>query len=170
MSNLQPMMHYDELELLRKYVKYSDIICEYGSGGSTLWLASHAQKIYSIEHNIEWHKKVTNKLIDTNISNATVYHVSHDSKWISSTDGDYSTFKDYIEFPKSLGINFTFFLVDGRARIDCCKFISENFPHALVAFHDYENRAYDEEHNYCRALCYLQIVETVKTMAIMKLK
>ena len=50
-------------------------------------------------------------------------------------------------------------LVDGRARIDCCKLISEKFPNSIIAFHDFINRQDDGIHDYGKVLEFLEILK-----------
>lgn len=168
MSLLSPMISQEELSLLEKYINKEDVLCEYGSGGSTRWFSQRVERVYSIEHNEEWFKKTSDSLIDC--SNAHLQHVPNSPSWDPSTEGSYKEFMNYVNFPENLNVKFSFFFVDGRARVDCCRFISEKFPEATVAFHDYTNRAYDAEHNYARALNYLRLVETAGTLAIFKSK
>ena len=40
------------------------IVFEYGSGSSTAWLARRARKVFSVEHNQEWHSKVSGDLAE----------------------------------------------------------------------------------------------------------
>jgi len=170
MSYLTPMMSSSELSLLEKYVTSRTSVCEYGSGGSTAWLSQRAKTVYSIEHNAEWYERTTRSLSLILYKNVEIRLVQNAKSWDSTTDGSYEDFEEYIRAPEKSDIDFTFFFVDGRARVECCKFISEKFPDATVAFHDYINRANDTEHNYARVLKYLDLIEEVDTLAIFRTK
>jgi hypothetical protein len=167
MIKLLPMMQLEELNLLEKYLDKEKVICEYGSGGSTNWLSERTKFVYSIEHNKEWYDKTKSSL--SNRENVEIFYVPS-FNWDPSTEGNIDSFENYINMPGTLNIDFSFFLVDGRARVDCCRFISKKFPTAIIAFHDYTNRANDVEHNYSRVLEHLTLIETCKTLAIFKKK
>jgi len=47
-------------------------VCEYGSGGSTLFFARRVKSVFSIEDNADWFNLVSNKLRAKSISNVTL--------------------------------------------------------------------------------------------------
>jgi hypothetical protein len=51
-------MSASEADMIRKYVKNSNLYLEYGSGGSTFNFGPLASKAISIEHNDAWCKTV----------------------------------------------------------------------------------------------------------------
>jgi predicted O-methyltransferase YrrM len=50
-------------------VKSSDVVLEFGSGRSTAWLAERAKQVISVEHDAEWHGKVTADLAKLGLTN-----------------------------------------------------------------------------------------------------
>jgi precorrin-6B methylase 2 len=55
-------------------------VCEYGSGGSTVFFARRAKSVYSIEDNPKWYEWVTRRLKENSISNATLKLCTFDFK------------------------------------------------------------------------------------------
>jgi len=127
------------------------IVLEFGSGGSTLFIASCAKKVVSIESDKKYSEVVNNKIIECNLqAKATVLY---------SNIGPTKSYGQPIEFLKPL-FKFkyknyieTYFrrdrgvlepqvvFIDGRFRvwcaIECCKRIKHNFT---IIFDDYFSR------------------------------
>jgi hypothetical protein len=168
MNDIVPMMSKSELFLFEKYLSKDHVICEYGSGGSTKWIANKVNFIHSIEHNAEWFNKTSENT--KNLKNVKIWHVPPVAWWNSKTEGTFEEFENYINFPLNIKTDFNLFFVDGRARVACCNFIFNNFPNATIIFHDYVNRAYDKEHNYSLVLNQYKMIECQDTLAIFKSK
>ena len=49
-------------------VQFNHVVLEFGSGGSTLWLADRTQTVESIEHSTEWFKRVSDHMTDADRS------------------------------------------------------------------------------------------------------
>jgi predicted O-methyltransferase YrrM len=82
---------------------HKDVI-EFGSGGSTIWLAGRANRVVSMEDNLEWHSKVTSRLIALGYTNAEVRH---------------STGADYYNLDFVRGKSFDLAVIDGSYRWKC---------------------------------------------------
>ncbi|WP_419696297.1 hypothetical protein ACN2CC_11020 [Mesorhizobium muleiense] len=82
---------------------HKDVI-EFGSGGSTIWLAGRANRVIAVEDNLEWHSKVRSRLIDLGYTNADVRH---------------STGDDYYNLDFVRGQSFDLAVVDGSYRWKC---------------------------------------------------
>jgi hypothetical protein len=54
-----PWITYPALTVLRSVVKPEYRVFEYGCGNSSLWWASHASSVVSVEHNEDWAAKVS---------------------------------------------------------------------------------------------------------------
>ena len=159
-----------EIQLIEKHISSNSVVFEYGSGSSTQWFSRIVLDIDSVEHNKEWFEKVKESLSKN--ANANIFFVPPVEGWENpvGTDGSYQFFEKYVEFPKTTNKNYTFFLIDGRARVSCCQFITQNYPDAIIAFHDFNNRCNDRIHFYENALQFVDVIETADSLAIMKKK
>lgn len=112
------------------------VVCEYGSGYSTIAIAQRVKEIHSIEHNDKWFKEMRNQMP----SNAHLYHVRPNEEEGPGEDGTYEQYKRYVDFPKRLGKPFTHCLVDGRARVACFREAMEFVqPGGIIFLHDHHN-------------------------------
>ena len=110
-----------EIDFFLNSFKPTDIVLEWGSGGSTLEIARRVTELHSIEHDINWCLKVKHHLP----GNAYLYHVPRNQQEASGHDGTLEDYYDYVNFPTTLNIkNFDVIFIDGRARPYC----------AMVAF------------------------------------
>jgi hypothetical protein len=127
-----PWMDGKEVAVIEKYLKPSDTMLEWGSGGSTLHFSKLVSKYYAIEHNKNWYKQVK-KVVPENVSYMLV---QEDAKRTRPTQ--YAQFETYIEACSTFGVKFDKVLIDGRARPECAIYV---LPHlnkgAVVFIHDY---------------------------------
>jgi hypothetical protein len=121
----------EEMKFLCDYTKNTDVLLEWGSGGSTIYLQDRVKKIVSIEHDLSWYDKLLPKLNDnvryhyippTNIDWEQQFH-KDGNKNEKGDDGGFEDFSKYVVFPTTYGIKFDVILIDGRARA-ACSFIS----------------------------------------------
>lgn len=66
------MMDPAETDVICALLKPTDVMFEYGSGGSTAEWARRVKKVYAAEHIDEWAKRVTGLLSEEGIDNATI--------------------------------------------------------------------------------------------------
>jgi hypothetical protein len=66
-----PWISFGALDFLRKYVRPSHRVFEYGGGGSTLWFARRARAVLTMENHPDWHRTLTAKLVKRGFSNTT---------------------------------------------------------------------------------------------------
>src|SRR6267154_4826382 len=64
-----PWFSYAAIDFLEGFLQPDMTICEYGSGGSTLFFAKRAKNVYSIEDNPKWFELVSNRLREKSINN-----------------------------------------------------------------------------------------------------
>lgn len=127
-----------EIEHLKRYLLDRNIknILEWGSGGSTIlfgkFLDENGKKHvnwYSIEHDIVWYNKIKEKNIR---ENTHIYYLPVDENNHNNVKN-----KNYVEFPRTLGVKFDLVLVDARYRrrclIEAAKHLS---PSGIVILHD----------------------------------
>jgi predicted O-methyltransferase YrrM len=142
---VKPYMKHKEIAIIlelieRKKPKYC---LEYGAGYSTCYFPKYLNEgalWISIEHDEYW-ANVIKRMIG---ANTKVYHIPPNNyPWTDEhNDGSYTDLRDYVEFPRSLGMRFDFILVDGRARKDCliCALDLLNIG-GIIVLHD-ANRKY----------------------------
>src|SRR5512133_3154805 len=61
------------VEFLGGYLKPTDQMLEFGSGRSTLWFADRVGHITSVEHNPDWHSKISTKIAEKGYSNLSYF-------------------------------------------------------------------------------------------------
>lgn len=135
-AELLPDWQVEELAALVPLVTDAHVV-EWGSGGSTLWLARYALSVWSIEHNPAWHARVRRDLG----SSGRVVLRPPVVGWDEATglDGDLRHFAEYVRDPHV--DEETVAVIDGRARVACfawavcggCK---------TIAVHDWHRREY----------------------------
>jgi hypothetical protein len=64
-----PWFSYAAIDFLEGFLRSDMSVCEYGSGGSTLFFASRVQSVFSIEDNANWHDLVLERLRRRSIQN-----------------------------------------------------------------------------------------------------
>jgi precorrin-6B methylase 2 len=127
-TDAQPWVSYGCIDFLNKTIKDDMKVFEYGSGGSTLFFASRAGKVYSVEHDNDWFK-IMNGIINKKSINNVIYKLQkptklkkeeyHKSHYGSSRDATI-TFENYVkEINKYPNNFFDIVVVDGRSRNAC---------------------------------------------------
>lgn len=64
-----PWFSYAAIDFLQEYLKPDMRVCEYGSGGSTLFFARRAKSVFSIEDNPRWFELVSRRLEQHSVQN-----------------------------------------------------------------------------------------------------
>jgi predicted O-methyltransferase YrrM len=64
-----PWFSYAAIDFLDSFLRSTMKVCEYGSGGSTLFFARRASRVLSIEDNPQWGEAVSKKLVEKGIRN-----------------------------------------------------------------------------------------------------
>jgi hypothetical protein len=67
-----PWFSYAAIDFLRTFLQPRMTVCEYGSGGSTVFFARRVQSVFSIEDNAKWHELVAARLRRLDLHNATL--------------------------------------------------------------------------------------------------
>lgn len=169
------LMSEEEVELLTRYIKCEFSVLEVGSGESTIEFAKQVKKVISLEHNEKWYRKISKRLKKFNNVKYTL--IKPNKMWKKYvTDGNYESFKDYIDFLSSLKEeHFDLIFVDGRARKDCLLAIGSHHPNALFFLHDFyineeklkKNKVRTE---YLDLLDEFELVELKGSLALLKVK
>jgi SAM-dependent methyltransferase len=64
-----PWFAYAAIDFLDKFVKPEMSVCEYGSGGSTLFFARRVKSVFSIENDPQWFELLSERLREKSIEN-----------------------------------------------------------------------------------------------------
>jgi len=67
-----PWFSYAAIDFLKGFLHSQMVGFEYGSGGSTLFLARRIKFLFSVEDNPEWFERVCQKLNENKISNVNI--------------------------------------------------------------------------------------------------
>ena len=129
-----PWMSLQELAVMELVLPRDSVVLEYGSGGSTRWLAQRVKVVHSVEHNPEWAARVARSLPP----NATLHLQKAESPHHGCDAAKPGQFAAYVQTPDSLGVGFDACLVDGRARIECAIAAASWLkPDGWLFFHDW---------------------------------
>jgi hypothetical protein len=75
-----PWFSYAAIDFLEDYLEPHMTVCEYGSGGSTLFFAKRVSQVCSIEDNADWFHTVSQKLAQKSVRNVTLKFCPFDFK------------------------------------------------------------------------------------------
>ena len=67
-----PWIAYAAIDFLDTFLKPRMTVCEYGSGGSTMFFARRVKSVFSIEDNAKWFQIVSEQLAAKSIKNVTM--------------------------------------------------------------------------------------------------
>jgi len=136
MSTRKPWMSDDEILTIVKFLNKTDIMLEWGSGGSTCYFPQYVEQYYSIEHDEGWYNEM-NKDLPNNVK---FYHVGLDSPLTDPTQKH--QIQSYLDFVDKLKIKkFDKVLIDGRGRGWCAEKILPYLKEDSIVFiHDYWQR------------------------------
>lgn len=120
---------------IERIIKQSDrrpfYVFEWGSGGSTLWLADLECIVVSVEHDNEWFEKVEREIERRLHINAALRFVPFGA--------------DYPGQIKKEGRLFDLILIDGRRRVECFKNAMPCLAQGgCIILHDSERERYAE--------------------------
>ncbi len=130
-----PWVTYSFIDFIKERINKSQHIFEYGSGSSTIFYAERAGSVTSVEHDKGWFDKVKN----TSPGNAEMIFCQLEK------DGEYAKKATLI------GKKFDIIIVDGRDRVNCCKYsvdaLSEN---GVLVLDDSEREVYNDARSFLK--------------------
>ena len=137
---MRPWMSNAEINLIESFLSDSDVMLEWGSGGSTVLFPRKVKRYYSIEHVRDWYNSVNTEIINRGLSDK-VHNFLVEPDLPRTIPTKYDEFKTYIEYVDGLSTTFDKVLIDGRARVQCAERV---LPHlsknAIVFIHDFWQR------------------------------
>jgi SAM-dependent methyltransferase len=101
----RPWISCDAIRILRRHLSKQSRVLEFGSGMSTIWYASHAGQVFSVEDNPEWYAKVSAMLTANRKANVA-YRLTTDEQ-------------EYATFCADDPDGFDLVMVDGTWRSRC---------------------------------------------------
>jgi hypothetical protein len=166
----KPQMTRKEIRMVERSLRASDVMLEWGCGGSTYRFPRRVREYYSIEHNAEWYQKmrgVLNRAGRTNVHLVLVPPTLPEigtPNYARSSQERYAQFRDYVDHVEKLGVpRFDRVLIDGRSRPECAlRVLPFLGPDSRVFIHDFFNTRYDRA-EYDRVLEHYDVVEAIET-------
>jgi SAM-dependent methyltransferase len=67
-----PWFSYAAIDFLDQWLQADMTVCEYGSGGSTLFFARRVKSVFTIEDNPDWFDRVRRRLEEKGVNNVTL--------------------------------------------------------------------------------------------------
>ena len=127
LSSQMPWIPYPALDYLQQHLSRDATVLEYGSGGSTLWLAKRAGTVTTVEHDATWHSMVEQELQRHSLHNCTILlRPPEPIGAISGSDNRYpsarmeGSFRAYVQVAETFADgSLDVVLVDGRSREAC---------------------------------------------------
>jgi protein O-GlcNAc transferase len=172
---MDPWLSNNDKKIFYKYLDNANVYFEYGSGGSTYQasIRKNIKKIYSVESDIEWQKKLKNIITDSNIKYIFNEMDTKPNTWgrpgKNATNIQKKKYSNHIrELSKEEQESIDLIFIDGRFRVACClncfDVIKDN---CIIIFDDFLNRP-----KYHIVLKYFDIIEKTQDnrMVILKKK
>ena len=127
-GNALPWVTYSFIDFIRDRINKTQHIFEYASGSSTIFYAERAGKVTSVEHDQGWFDKVKG----TSPANAEMIFCA------LQRDGEYA------RKAALLDQKFDIIIVDGRDRVNCCKYsLAALSPDGVIVLDDSEREVYE---------------------------
>ena len=144
----RPFLAPAAIDFLERELPREGIGIEWGSGRSTAWLARHLRHLTSVEHNADWHARVSQQLRDLKIDNVDYRFVPLDHADTVPTVPVYAVTPRYVAvadaFPDA---HFDFAEVDGHYRQACAIAIAPKIkPGGLLLIDDTDWLPRDQWH------------------------
>lgn len=149
---LQPLQSQKCIDLIKQYLNDDIILLEVGSGYSTIDFCSKVKKVYSIEHDYKWYKKINEIIEDNGIKNIEYKLQIPDTDYISSKYNisgigggggkywEYNMYPNYIEQIGQFNTKFDVCFIDGQARMHCYLYVFNYLnDDGIVMIHDFYN-------------------------------
>jgi hypothetical protein len=132
-----PWLTFGAIDFLERTVRGEDVVCEFGSGASSVFFGKRVRQVVSVEHDVSWSEQVRAVLTSRGITNCEVRTVPPNGPTAgdpaepfgyASSDEAYAgqSFQSYAsavdDWPD---MTFDIGLVDGRARPSCYAHLRE---------------------------------------------
>jgi len=160
-----PLMKEVEINLINKYLNEKVNMLEYGSGSSTVYYAQRVGKLTSIEYQRKWYNKVQESVSELPHVNVVLIPCPQQKP------AEYTTYKEYINWPKTQTDMWDVGLIDGRARQWCAQSILNNITKESVVFvHDWGPLDFPKRSRYNSILQHYDVIEEAHTLVALRKK
>lgn len=134
-GNPSPWWTFAANEWLKPRIRKTDRVFEYGSGGSTLWLAAHAGSVLSVEHDKGWFEKI-HRLVPSNA------HVIHRD---ATDECSVNISAPYCRAIEEVDTQYDIIVIDGMER-NACALLAQRMlsPHGIIIFDNSHRSKYAE--------------------------
>lgn len=157
MADGWPWFTFPAIQWLETFLQADQQVFEWGSGGSTVFIAPRVKKIVSIEHDAAWYESITVALQQRHITNCQLIfkpaQPARDSREQSTPFNFRSwdeslaalSFENYVrtidDYPDQ---SFDLIIADGRARMSCLvRALSKVRPGGFVLLDDAQRPYYE---------------------------
>lgn len=145
-----PWLTYPAIFWLDRILTGHETVLEVGAGNSTLWFASRASVVTSIEHDQSWYETLRLR-VPANVD--LQFHPCLGDSFHASSDDPYIA---AIRRVQDSSIDLA--LIDGMARLTCCESVlSKVKEHGLIVLDDSHRREYRVLHDKLNAREYTRI-------------
>lgn len=128
-----PWVTYSFIDFITPRVLPNMRIFEYGSGSSTLFYAKRVKEVVSVEHDQAWFEKIKG----SKPANAELIYCA------LKPDGEYARKAASLDRP------FDLIIVDGRDRVNCCKYgVSALSSNGVIVLDDSERPEYQPARDF----------------------
>lgn len=153
-----------EVNCIDEYLKSTDIMLEWGSGGSTAYFGQQVSMYYSIEHSRKWFDITTEGLKEYKITKKILlFLIPPNMPRTRPTKRE--EFEDYINVVDQLKVQYDKVFIDGRARIYCAievlPWLKED---GIIFLHDCNRSEYKKIYEY------YDLIKIVDRLAVLKKK
>lgn len=94
---VHPWISYDATKRIDQFMAAAPrSVLEFGSGNSTLWFASRAESLHSVEHDPQWYETVQRRLANVEKRGAVFHELHQTEEKYSNFRADYKGFWDVI--------------------------------------------------------------------------
>ena len=172
-TNLEPHLAENDKKLLYKYLDNTNVYFEYGSGGSTYQasIRKNIKKIYSVESDSTWQKKLKEIITNPNINYIYNEMDACPNNWgypgKNATNIQKINYSNHIrKLSKGQQDSIDLVFIDGRFRVACClKCYDIIKDTCLIAFDDFLDRP-----EYHIVLEYFDIIEKTQDNRLVIIK
>lgn len=131
--NGKPWFVHCSIEFLEGRIQKDWLCFEWGSGGSTIWLAELSKEVVSVEHNKEWYDQVNKWLKRYELDNKVILN-------LRDLGNGYSNY--ILKYPDSY---FDLIEIDGRERALCLGYALPKLkPGGILVIDNSEREQYQE--------------------------
>jgi hypothetical protein len=118
----EPWWNRPAISYLDRHLHPGDCAFEWGSGGSTLYLASHGVRVSSIEHDRTWMRRVAERCPDAEVRLVEGQPEGYIRSELDGSDGGRNYFDAYVAaIDQRADESIDIVIVDGVCRIECLR-------------------------------------------------